>query len=110
MVENSKMKFADFLIVLPKLLKEPLSSTDAHLLMAPPERADVIRNMDIATYNPRKAAVLMLIYPRNEQAHLILILRNSYKGVHSSQIAFPGGKVEPDDASYCMAALRETHE
>ncbi len=104
------MKFAEFLTAVPKLLKETLPATDAHLLMAPPERADLIRGIDPSSYNPRKAAVLMLIYPRNEQAHLALILRNSYNGVHSSQIAFPGGKIEPVDSSYCMAALRETHE
>lgn len=42
--------------------------------------------------------------------HLVLILRNSYKGVHSSQIAFPGGKVESFDQSYEATALRETFE
>jgi 8-oxo-dGTP pyrophosphatase MutT (NUDIX family) len=41
---------------------------------------------------------------------LVLILRNSYSGVHSSQIAFPGGKVELDDESLAHTALRETHE
>ena len=36
--------------------------------------------------------------------------RFSYKGVHSSQIAFTGGKVEPDDGSKLYTALRETEE
>ncbi len=43
------------------------------------------------------AAVMMLFYPKKSQTHLALILRTSYNGVHSSQIAFPGGKVEPED-------------
>jgi 8-oxo-dGTP pyrophosphatase MutT (NUDIX family) len=30
--------------------------------------------------------------------------------VHSSQIAFPGGKVENQDANFSETALRETHE
>jgi len=53
---------------------------------------------------------MMLFYPKNDMTHLILILRNSYKGVHSSQIAFPGGKVELEDKSIQHAALRETEE
>jgi len=52
----------------------------------------------------------MLFYPKNSQTHLVLILRNSYKGVHSSQIAFPGGKPESTDFDLKETALRETHE
>ncbi len=104
------MEFAEFLSIVPKITKETLPATDAHIIMAPPERAEIIRNIDRATYNPRQAAVLMLFYPRNEQTNLALILRNSYNGVHSSQIAFPGGKVETFDRSLCQTALRETHE
>ena len=40
----------------------------------------------------------------------MLILRKTYKGVHSAQIGFPGGKVEPEDDSLEMTALRETEE
>jgi hypothetical protein len=39
-----------------------------------------------------------------------LIVKNSYPGVHSSQIAFPGGKVENFDVNLEETALRETHE
>jgi len=53
---------------------------------------------------------MMLFYPKNEVTHLILIIRNSYPGVHSSQIAFPGGKVEDFDFDLKSTALRETHE
>ena len=41
---------------------------------------------------------------------MALIVRNSYPGVHSSQIGFPGGKVEEFDADLEETALRETHE
>ena len=50
----------------------------------------------------------MLFYPKNEETHLVLIVRNSYKGVHSAQIAFPGGKYEPEDDNFSKTALRET--
>jgi 8-oxo-dGTP pyrophosphatase MutT (NUDIX family) len=52
----------------------------------------------------------MLFYPKNGMTHLVLIVRNSYEGVHSGQIAFPGGKWETEDADYSVTALRETHE
>ena len=58
----------------------------------------------------RRAAVLMLLYPRAEQLYLPMIVRPIYAGVHSGQIALPGGKVEPQDASLVATALRETEE
>jgi len=52
----------------------------------------------------------MLFYPKNGATHLVLIHRTSYYGVHSSQIAFPGGKPEIVDKNLEATALRETHE
>ncbi len=60
--------------------------------------------------NPRQSAVMMLFYPKNGEMHLVLIKRNTYPGVHSSQISFPGGKAEPEDADLAHTALRETFE
>ena len=45
----------------------------------------------------------------NEELRLILI-RRSLHGVHSGQLAFPGGKAEPSDASLEITALREAEE
>jgi 8-oxo-dGTP pyrophosphatase MutT (NUDIX family) len=104
------MEFRDFLEYIPKIAKVTLPGESAHLKMAPPERRELLRTIDPATYNPKRAAVLMLVYPKNGAAQIALIERNSYKGVHSSQIAFPGGKIEPDDASPLHTALRETEE
>lgn len=54
---------------------------------------------------------MALFYPdANAQTKLLLILRKTYAGVHSNQIGFPGGKVEPDDQDMEDTALRETHE
>ena len=41
---------------------------------------------------------------------LVLILRKTYKGVHSAQISFPGGKLEDGDTSLMETSLRETEE
>lgn len=104
------MDFTDFLKYIPELEKVPLLAEDAHIIMAPPERVAIMKNLNLKVKNPKEAAVMMLLYPKNGQTHLVLIVRNTYPGVHSSQIAFPGGKVESDDLSIAHAALRETHE
>lgn len=104
------MDFRDFLIGIPKIESEILLGEVAHLKMVPPERNELMKNLDIATKNPRKAAVMMLLYPKGLLTYLVLIVRNSYPGVHSSQIAFPGGKVEEYDVNLQETALRETHE
>jgi 8-oxo-dGTP pyrophosphatase MutT (NUDIX family) len=104
------MHFDDFLKYTPKILNVELPAALAHAKMVPPNREDLIRNIDFSQITPKKAAVMMLFYPRNSQTHLALILRTTYNGVHSSQIAFPGGKVELFDFDLQATALRETHE
>jgi len=104
------MDFQDFLQCIPQLEGEKLPAEVAHDLMTPPERKDLMKAINYEIQKPRKAAVMMLLYPKQSQTHLVLIQRNSYPGVHSSQIAFPGGKVELADESHQHTALRETHE
>lgn len=104
------MNFTDFLKYIPKIEKETLMATAAHIIMSPPERAELMKDLDLGTKKPRQAAVMMLLYPKNDQMCLVLIVRNTYPGVHSSQIAFPGGKVESEDTSMVHTALRETQE
>lgn len=104
------MHFDEFLKYAPKILNVELPATLAHAKMVPPNREELIRRTDFTKVIPKKAAVMMLFYPKNFQTHLALILRTSYNGVHSSQIAFPGGKVEAFDFDLKQTALRETHE
>ena len=104
------MEFNEFLKYAPKVLNVELPAMHAHSKMVPPNRAELLRNTDFSKITPKKAAVMMLFYPKKSQAHLALILRTSYNGVHSSQIAFPGGKVEPEDFDLKQTALRETYE
>lgn len=54
---------------------------------------------------------MALFYPDSGQhTHLLLIHRKVYHGVHSDQIAFPGGKLEDGDLDLMHTALRETYE
>ena len=104
------MDFQDFLKYVPKLIQVTLPASEAHYKMTPFERFESLKNLNIDSINPKKAAVMMLFYPKNGRTHLVLIVRNSYKGVHSAQIAFPGGKYETADITLEKTALRETHE
>ncbi len=103
------MDFQDFLNSIPQLTVAKLPAHKAHLLMAPSDRKFIIESQNIKN-NPKTAAVLMLLYPKSDKTHLALIVRNSYEGVHSDQIAFPGGKFEEEDKNLEFTALRETHE
>lgn len=104
------MNFQDFKQFIPQILEASLPAFAAHVKMAPLERIETLKVFDFEAKNPKKAAVLMLLYPKNDQVHIVLIERNSYEGVHSAQIAFPGGKHEKSDLGFEITALRETEE
>ncbi len=58
----------------------------------------------------REGAVLMMLYPHEDRYFTSLIVRPEYDGVHSGQIAFPGGAKEEQDSDLMETALRETEE
>ncbi|MDV7270530.1 CoA pyrophosphatase [Thioclava sp. A2] len=58
----------------------------------------------------RPAGVLVAFEVTQDGARLYLTKRASHLKHHPGQIAFPGGKVDPDDAGPIGAALREAHE
>lgn len=104
------MDFQEFLEYVPKIMEAPLPAKEAHYKMAPLERIEKMEKLELQSKNPKIAAVMMLFYPKNGSTHIVLIVRNSYEGVHSAQIAFPGGKFEPEDETFEITALRETFE
>jgi 8-oxo-dGTP pyrophosphatase MutT (NUDIX family) len=104
------MDFQEFLKYVPKFLEVALPAREAHFKMVPIERLESLKNQNLGSFNPKTAAVMMLLYPKKGKTHLVLIVRNSYEGIHSAQIALPGGKYEPIDVNYWNTALRETHE
>jgi 8-oxo-dGTP pyrophosphatase MutT (NUDIX family) len=55
------------------------------------------------------AAVLVPVVDRPEPT-LLLTLRTEHLRRHAGQIAFPGGKIDPEDADAIDAALREAEE
>jgi 8-oxo-dGTP pyrophosphatase MutT (NUDIX family) len=57
----------------------------------------------------KPAAVLVPVIDRGEPTVLFTI-RTQELASHAGQVAFPGGKIDPDDASPVAAALREAKE
>jgi len=86
-------------------LSKKLPGMKAHLKMTP-YRSLVKTIPD----NRREGAVLLLLYWKNNELYFPLIQRNSYEGVHSNQVSFPGGKKEKFDADFFETAKRETFE
>ena len=105
------MHFDDFSNSISKIENLELPGSASHYKMAPMFRVKELESGKIIKQNPRQAAVMALFYPNMDfQTHLLLILRNTYKGIHSNQIALPGGKMERSDPNLLETALRETQE
>ena len=78
---------------------------EAHLKMTPYRK--LTKTIPDIT---KEGAVLLLFYEKNGELYFPLIQRNSYEGVHSNQVSFPGGKKEAFDIDFYETAKRETFE
>ena len=65
---------------------------------------------EILTGEPRPAAVLIPLLIDNGVWHILYTRRNADLPEHSGQVAFPGGRADPDDPSPEATALREAWE
>src|SRR6202158_3076106 len=76
------------------------------------------RKLSTVTPPPREAlanksnaaAVLIPLFERNGELHIVYIRRSDHVASHRGQVAFPGGRVDAVDATLLDAALREAHE
>ncbi len=59
---------------------------------------------------PVHASVLVPLVQRDTGLTVLLTERTSHLSSHSGQIAFPGGKADPEDASAIDTAMREAEE
>lgn len=90
-------------------LPAELPGRKAHYKMAP-KPIDEARFLTSKTKDVRKSGVLILFYPEGGNAAFPLIKRPNYQGVHSGQVALPGGKMEENDPDLVFTALREAQE
>ncbi len=105
------MNFDKFLHLKSKLKEIELIGSKAHSLLAPPGRFEEIKDYFRSSSNPKKASVLIHIYPDlQKEARFVLIKRNRYEGIHSGQISLPGGKFQTLDSTDWNTAIREASE
>ena len=105
------MDFSQFASKISKVQQMSLPGEAAQLEMAPLERLQELKRKAVEAQTARRAGVMVLFYPDLKlQTRFALILRKTYKGVHSAQIGFPGGSYEDSDTDLMQTALRETEE
>ena len=91
-------------------LQKPLPGIAAQFDMAPVSRPKI--NIEDLNINDYKQSAVLILFCLDDQNNLFipLIERYAYKGVHSAQISFPGGKFEEEDIHLQNTALRECFE
>ncbi len=65
---------------------------------------------DKAQLDAAEAGVLMAITDLEDDPHLILTKRAAHLSSHAGEVAFPGGKRDPEDITIVDTALRESYE
>jgi 8-oxo-dGTP pyrophosphatase MutT (NUDIX family) len=95
-----------FILQLTDRLQQPLPGLAVQMEMTSrPDRARHTLRDD-----HRKSGVLALLYLHQEALHMVFMQRSTYEGVHSGQVSFPGGRVDPGDPDLTYTALREAEE
>ena len=64
----------------------------------------------IAGHGRTSAAVLLLLYERDGEEHILFQVRTQTVLHHKGEIGLPGGARDHEDGSLLATALRETHE
>ncbi len=99
----------DFVNKLQDALKENLPGNASHLKMSSRLRLkELLKEYD--TPSATLSGVLITLYPKNGTTNTVFMLRQSYDGVHSGQVSFPGGRKESGDDTLVSTAIREAHE
>lgn len=109
MNNQKRLRSEEFIIKLKKTLSKGLPGEEAHIPLLPVNRplsSIALEN----TSDYRQSAVSILIFEEEQKMKSLLIERQEYKGVHSKQIAFPGGKMEDSDPGLEFTARRECYE
>ena len=101
--------FDGFVDKLERRLRQPLPGMEAQVKMAP-QPLDLQRFREPVANSAKPGGVMVLLYPHANDVYLPLMKRTDYKGAHSGQVSFPGGKYEPGDRDLVHTALRETEE
>jgi 8-oxo-dGTP pyrophosphatase MutT (NUDIX family) len=91
-------------------LHKPLTAYASHVKLAPPIRKAELESQLAPPTDARKSAVMILLFHEQEQLKVVFIRRSLYVGIHSGQMAFPGGRFEETDLQVETTAFREIEE
>ncbi len=106
----SLTNYNTFIDKLKNALILPLPGAPAHEVLAPAHRKTMLLNSPDES-SAQLSSVLILFFPDEKgKPNIVLMKRVDYKGVHSGQISFPGGKAEAYDTDFYDTAYRETEE
>ncbi len=89
--------------------QHPLPGEAAHIPLSPSGRGKSSEALSKVSHF-KESAVALILYENHKKLNSILIQRQIYKGYHSGQVCFPGGKREDFDANLEETAIRESIE
>jgi 8-oxo-dGTP pyrophosphatase MutT (NUDIX family) len=88
----------------------PAGLTDASMIPVSGDHGTDRMLQILAQERPIRPAAVLIPVVDHPQPTVLLTQRAAHLNDHAGQISFPGGKIEPTDASPLDAALRETSE
>jgi 8-oxo-dGTP pyrophosphatase MutT (NUDIX family) len=93
--------------LLQQKLLTHLPGLATQLLMAPPTRN---ASHLVVPNHAKLGGVMIVLFLKNNEWHVLLMRRTEDKGKHSGQISFPGGKYDNTDNTITYTAIRELEE
>ena len=88
----------------------PAGLTDASVVPASGDQGTDRMLQIVAREQPIRPAAVLIPVVDHPQPTVLLTQRSAHLNDHAGQISFPGGKIDPTDASPLDAALREAWE
>jgi 8-oxo-dGTP pyrophosphatase MutT (NUDIX family) len=95
-----------FINDLQQKMLQQLPGLPAQLRMAPPVRNTTMHVPE----NAKLGGVMIVLFIKNNQWHILLMRRTNDGGTHSGQISLPGGKHDAQDGTITYTAIRELAE
>jgi 8-oxo-dGTP pyrophosphatase MutT (NUDIX family) len=103
------MNLREKIVAIQNIILHDLPGENVHREMAPIDRLpSSIALKEVSDY--KESAVSIILVENNQTTKIVLIQRPTYDGMHSGQIAFPGGKKELSDKNLLQTSIRECHE
>ncbi len=99
------MTFEEKISLIRYELQKTLPGQKLQYIMAPEFRT----SPDLSSPD-KKAAVMICIFPEDQDFQIVFIKRSEYDGPHGGQVSFPGGVFETTDKDLEETAIRETRE